>query len=371
MFQKISLHSSRFTMIALIMVIVVSLFGAALQPASAAEPVALTIPSVVKGQSATIKVTGMPANKDFRVLMNKMGTQGVGGTVVGTARTDQNGSFTKTFAIPSQLKNEPTIAVRVEATDATGWYAYNWFTNSTSGSSSSGSSSGSSSSSSGSSSSYTGSTSGAGAITIVDVDEDTGVDISAQHLSANRTYPVWFDWRNQSGSVMTTQSGTVKSDANGKVVAFVKMPSILRDRRDIRVRFQPAGGSTVAASAWFYNAESDSNVGGAVPAGSDAALPYISVGPVVENTTVTLDVYKFPKKMKLDAYMGKMGTKGENGTYIETITTPKDSTHFTVTLDIPKNLKDKEKIAVRLEAADGSAYYAYSWFYNTTDSTGQ
>lgn len=32
--------------------------------------------------------------------------------------------------------------------------------------------------------------------------------------------------------------------------------------------------------------------------------------------------------------------------------------------NIPKELRGKEQIAIRLQAADGSGYYAYTWFAN-------
>lgn len=353
--------SNRIMIFAMILVILTSLFGAAYRPAAAADTTNLNIVSVLKGQSVTISVVDMPANKEFRVLMNVIGTQGVKGTEVGIAKTGKDGSFTKTFAIPSALKNEKTVAIRIEATDKTGWYAYNWFTNSTSGSSSG-------SSSSGSSSTAPSVVSSSGNLTILNVEEDVSVDVLAKNLSANRVYQVWFDWKSNN-SVKTAQSGTLRTDQNGRIDETVRMPSVLRDRREIRLRL--SSGTGVSASGWFYNAGSDEEVGGSAPSGYDGGIPYLVIGAVVKNDTVTVEVNDFPKKTELDVYMGKFGTQGEDGVFVETVKTGKSGSSFTVTLDIPSSLRNREKISIRFEGADNASYYAYSWFYNSTDSTGQ
>jgi hypothetical protein len=358
-------------MIAIALVIMASLLGAAFKPAAAADESALTILSVVKGENVTIRLSGMPANKEFRVLMGKIGTQAVDGTNVGTGKTGSDGSFSKTFPIPASLARESKIAIRAEATDKTGWYAYNWFTNSTSGSSSgSTSSSGSSSGSSGSVSTV-GNVSSTGNLSIVDVEEDTAVDIQAKNLPANQTFKVWFDWKTNNGAVKGVQSGTVKSDKNGAVVASVKMPAALTDRHDLRIRLQSTNGTNAAASAWFLNADSDEDSGGSVPSGSDQSIPYLSTGSVVENDSVTVTAHNFPNKTELDVYMGKYGTQAEDGIYVDTVKSPKSGKSFSFTVDIPKDLKNKEKIAIRIEVADDSDFYAYDWFYNETTSSSQ
>jgi hypothetical protein len=362
MTKTTNLHTNRFILTALMLAILASLLLAAVRPAAAADTASLNIVSVEKGQSVTIRVVDMAANKEFRVLMNTMGTLGVKGIEAGTGKTNSDGSFTKTFLIPADLKRESRIAIRIEATDKTGWYSYNWFVNSTSGSSNS-------SGGTGSVTPPAGNLSGSSNLSIVDVEEDVSVEIQARNLVANRAYQVWFDWKNRSGTVKAAQSGTIRSDNNGKIVASVRMPSALVDRQEVRLRLQD--GSSLAAYAWFLNRDSDENSGSGAEEGSISGIPYLVIGAVVENDSVAVTAFNLPKRTEFDVYMGKFGTQGEDGIYVETVKTGKSGSSIEATFDIPKKLWDKEKIAIRLEAADGSDTYVYSWFYNTTDSTGQ
>jgi hypothetical protein len=349
----------------MIMVILASLFGAAIQPVAAADTTNFDIVSVSKGESVTISVSGMPANKEFRVLMNKIGTQGVDGTVAGVGKTNKDGSFTKTFLIPAGLKRESKVAIRIEATDKTGWFAYNWFTNSTSGTSSSGGSS-----TSGGVSSI-GSVSSTGNLSIVDVEEDTAVDIRVKNLPANRTFQVWFDWKTRNSAVKGIRAGTVKSDSDGSIVTSLRMPAVLVDRHEVRLRLQATDGSNVSASGWFLNADSDEEAGGGAPSGSDQNIPYLLIGSVVEDESVTVEAYNFPKKTEFDVYMDRFGTQAEDGIFVETVKSPKTGNSFSFTVDIPRDLRNREKIAIRIEGADDSDLFAYNWFYNSTTSSSQ
>ena len=89
-----------------------------------------SITSVEKDNSVTIQTTNFPADYDFKVLMGKMGTRGIGGTLVTTINSGSGGALTKTFNIPDGLAGDYRIAIRLEATSG-GYYAYNWFFNST------------------------------------------------------------------------------------------------------------------------------------------------------------------------------------------------------------------------------------------------
>ena len=89
-----------------------------------------SITGVVKDNTVTIQTNNLPAGYDFRVLMGKMWTQGVGGTYVTTINSGSGGSFAKTFSIPAALAGESQISIRLEATSG-GFYAYNWFYNNT------------------------------------------------------------------------------------------------------------------------------------------------------------------------------------------------------------------------------------------------
>ena len=89
-----------------------------------------SITSVNVDNSVTIQTNNFPPNIDFKVLMGKMWTQAIGGTFVTTTNSGTGGSFTSTYTIPASLHGNDRIAIRLEATTG-GFFAYNWFWNST------------------------------------------------------------------------------------------------------------------------------------------------------------------------------------------------------------------------------------------------
>ena len=96
-----------------------------------AEPAPTPIPtisieSVVVDESVTIRTHNFPANRTFVALLGHMGTLGINGTPVGAFNSGLGGSMILTFPIPVNLKGLERIAVRTEATP---FYAYNWFDN--------------------------------------------------------------------------------------------------------------------------------------------------------------------------------------------------------------------------------------------------
>jgi len=344
---------------AFICVIFIVTNGAGLRAVSAApqEPVAtptstdsLTVVSVVKGKSVTIGITNMPSNKEFRVLMNLNGTQGLDGTNVGTAKTDKNGSFTGTFLIPANLKDRSILAIRIEATDNSGYYAYTWFRNGTSGSATT----------------QTPNTSGtAGNLNVESVVEDTNVTIAGISLPPSQGFIIWFDWKNPRNVVNTLTIGTIRSDKDGKINATIKIPSELKDRIELAIRLQSTDGKNVYTTGWFLNATSDKNVGSNYPAGYTEAIPYITILSTVEDKSVTIRVYHLPAKIEFYAFMGKMGSKGVKGTKVGSFKTG-TSESVTVKFEIPEKLQGNSEIAIRVESRDGSGYYIYSWFDNST-----
>lgn len=88
-----------------------------------------SILSVVKDDKVTIKTNNFPAGQTFTVRMGKYGTQGIGGTVIGTTASGSGGTFEATYTIPAGLKGQTRIAIRLES--PAGYYAYNWFWNNT------------------------------------------------------------------------------------------------------------------------------------------------------------------------------------------------------------------------------------------------
>jgi hypothetical protein len=90
-----------------------------------------TITAVVRNSSVTIKTYNLPKNDTFDVRMNKMGTKGVGGVKVDTFSSGSGGTKTYTFTIPDELKGLRQIAIRFDSTTGSGYFAYNWFYNTT------------------------------------------------------------------------------------------------------------------------------------------------------------------------------------------------------------------------------------------------
>jgi hypothetical protein len=97
------------------------------QPANFVVPT-FSIVSVDPDVSVTIKTADFPANDNFDVLMNVMGTRGVGGHLVTTVNSGSGGALTMSFNIPSQLKGEQQIAIRLQS-PSSGFFSYNWFWN--------------------------------------------------------------------------------------------------------------------------------------------------------------------------------------------------------------------------------------------------
>lgn len=89
-----------------------------------------SISAVVKDSTVTIKTNNFPANKDFTVRMGKIGTKAIGGVVVATTNSGSGGTFTATYNIPDSLKGLKQIAIRMDASG--GFFAFNWFWNTTS-----------------------------------------------------------------------------------------------------------------------------------------------------------------------------------------------------------------------------------------------
>jgi hypothetical protein len=87
-----------------------------------------SIVSVKVDESVTIKTSNFPKNQTFKVLMNKFGTLGVGGTEVGTYESGDGASKEVTFTIPDSLKDNDQIAIRFQTSNGF-YYAYDYFSN--------------------------------------------------------------------------------------------------------------------------------------------------------------------------------------------------------------------------------------------------
>lgn len=88
-----------------------------------------SILNVAGGTEVTLQTFNFPADKQFIVTMGKIGTRGIGGTVVGMQDSGTGGSFIASYAIPPALAGDAMISIRLQSTSS-GHYAYNWFHNS-------------------------------------------------------------------------------------------------------------------------------------------------------------------------------------------------------------------------------------------------
>jgi hypothetical protein len=85
------------------------------------------IQAVVKDVSVTVKTKNLPPSQNFTVRMGAYGTLGLGGVVVAVLNSGVGGVQTLSFTIPASLKGSSRLAVRMDSDK--GYYAYNWFWN--------------------------------------------------------------------------------------------------------------------------------------------------------------------------------------------------------------------------------------------------
>lgn len=215
-------------------------------PASTATPVpgykgipTFSITAVVKGEDVTIKTSNFPKDINFKVLMGKYGTKGVGGIEVATFNSGTGGAFSKTFDIPASLAGEQRIAIRAEGTG--GFYAYNWFwNNTTDGAATPAPSDGTPVPA------YT----GIPTFSISAVVKDSKVTIKTNNFPAGLTFTVRmgaYGSLGLGGTVVTT----FDSGAGGTFSKTFDIPAGLAGSQQIAIRADAPGG--YYAFNWFWN----------------------------------------------------------------------------------------------------------------------
>ena len=214
----------------------------ALAEAVAAEPAysgypTFSIVSVVKDTSVTIKTYNLPANDNFKTRMGKMGTKAVNGTNVGSFDSGSGGVKTFTFDIPAGLQGLKQIAIRFDSTTGSGYYAYNWFYNS--------------------STSDGGGTPGGGytgypTFKITAVVRNDSVTIKTNNLPPNDTFKVLMNKMGTKG-VNGVQVDTFNSGTGGTKTYTFDIPAEMQGKRQIAIRIQSTSGSGYYAYNWFYN----------------------------------------------------------------------------------------------------------------------
>jgi hypothetical protein len=200
----------------------------------------ISIVSVVTDKTVTIKTHNFPAHDHFTVLMNYIGTRGVNGKTVGTISSGSGGSLTDTFTIPSFLKGQYQIAIRVQSTTGSGYYSYNWFYNNTS------------KSGTGGAYKHPKGYSGYPTIGIVSVTKNKEVTVKLYNLPKNDKFKVLMNKTNTKG-LNGVKVSTIDTGSGGNKTFKFTIPSSLKGLSTIAIRIQSISGSGYFAYNWFYN----------------------------------------------------------------------------------------------------------------------
>jgi hypothetical protein len=200
----------------------------------------ISIVSVVADKSVTIRTYNYPAHDHFKVLMNYMGTRGVNGKFVGSLDSGSGGSLTKTFNIPSYLKGQYQIAIRVQSTTGSGYFSYNWFYNNTS------------KSGTGGGLKHPKGYFGYPTMGIVSVTKNKDVTVKIYNLPKNDEFKVLM---NKSGTkgINGVKVSTFDTGSGGNKTLKFSIPASLKGRSIIAIRVQSISGSGYFAYNWFYN----------------------------------------------------------------------------------------------------------------------
>lgn len=194
-----------------------------------------TISAVVRDENVSIITHNFPNNDNFDVLMNYMGTRGVNGILVDTVSSGSGGSLSFTFDIPDALKGLRQIAIRLQSNTGSGYFAYNWFYNNTTGGT-------------GGPSGYY----GFPTFTITSVVRNTSVTILTNNLPPGDQFDVLMGpmgTRGLNGYYVTT----FDSGGGGVQTLSFDIPAQLAGSHRISIRLQSASGSGYYAYNWFYN----------------------------------------------------------------------------------------------------------------------
>jgi hypothetical protein len=222
-------------------------------PSSSTTPAATPIPgysgfptfsikSVVVNQSVTIVTSNLPPNDTFTVTMGKYGTKGVGGIVVATTNSGSGGSLELTYTIPTELNNFNPIAIRMQS-PTTGYFAYNWFWNTSSSVSPAPTPAPSTPPPSG----Y----SGIPTFSITAVVRDSTVTISGVNFPPSDTFAVLMGPYGTKG-VNGTNVGSTNTGSGGSLSATYNIPSSLAGSTKIAIRLQSSTSGYFAYN-WFWN----------------------------------------------------------------------------------------------------------------------
>lgn len=330
------------------------LLGASTASAASQTIPTISIVSVVTDQTVTIQTHNYPPGQIFTVRMNYMGTAGLGGEVVGSFDSSR-GDGTATYAIPNFLKGQQQVAIRLDS--AQRYYSFNWFWNNTT------SSSGNTGGQPPASPSYV----GIPTFSIASVTTDTSVTILTNNFPPNQLFDVTMGLMYTQG-IGGIKVGEINSGAGGAIQQTFNIPAELRGQARIAIRAQTRHANPFYAYNWFWNNTTGGNTGGSggVPPVTPpvTGVPTIKICQVVRDSSVQFQTANYPANMNFTVTMGAMGTQGLLGFPAGTFNSGSGGV-ARFSMPIPDGVKGFNQIAIR---AQGSPYFSYNWFWNTTTS---
>ena len=203
---------------------------------------------------------------------------------------------------------------------------------------------------------------------ISEVKTDESVTILTNNMPANKNFNVLMGEIGTKG-IDGIIVATLNSDKGGSFLATFPIPEQLKGRAQIAIRLEGTDNPYYAYN-WFWNDAKDGtwpeDYPPAQPPTCACNIPTFSIKSVIKGEDVTITTYNFPKNMEFTVLMGKMWTRGINGIEVATLNSGEGGS-FEATFEIPAELANEERIAIRLEGTGG--YYAYNWFWNNTAST--
>lgn len=332
------------------------LAGGVLPGEAAAATPTIAIVEVEPGETVTIRTAGFPANQDFTVLMGKFGTRGVGGIAVATVNSGSGGTFEATFDIPDELRNEGQIHIRLES--AAGYFAYNWFYNQpaqTGTSTPPPATPPASTPAPG-----TGGYRGIPTFKIQSVVAGESVTVLTNNFPPDQTFTVRMGKIGTRG-IGGVVAGTVSTGQGGAFEAEILIPESLRNENQIAIRMDSQNG--YFAYNWFYNRTT--TAGTPPPAATRipgySGIPTFRIASVENGVRVTIVASNFPPDQTFTVRMGEYGTRGIGGTAVAEFNSGQGGA-FEATFDIPSALRNRYRIAIRLDSPQG--FFAYNWFFN-------
>jgi hypothetical protein len=202
---------------------------------------------------------------------------------------------------------------------------------------------------------------------ITAVKQDQWVEIQTDNFPAADHFTVTMGKMGSKG-INGIIIGTTYSGSGGRFTMKYDIPPALKGLDQIALRLESSTTGYYAYN-WFYNntvnapGEPDPE-----PPSGYSGYPTFSIASVDKGDTVTIKPKNFPPNDSFDVRMNWMGTRGEAGAIVETVTTDANGKLSDTTFAIPDFLANSYQVAIRLESPS-SGYYAYNWFYNN-DSSG-